>query len=70
MSDMTHFNSENEEKMNRPMIIPSKKIKAKMCHLIAPNETIKVGTKKLKNIGSQPTLACEITDEFTEFNIG
>ena len=66
MSDITPFNGKNEIKIDQPMKIPSKKKSLKKCRLINSNETIFFGKKKIKNIGKQPTIACEITDEFTE----
>jgi 5S rRNA maturation endonuclease (ribonuclease M5) len=66
MGDITTFNNENEENLDQTIKRYSKNIKAKQCRLLAPNESIMFGKKKLKNIGSQPTLACESIDEFNE----
>jgi hypothetical protein len=37
-----------------------------MCRIIVPNETMMFGKKQIKNIGNQPTIACEISADFTE----
>ncbi|KKL95396.1 hypothetical protein LCGC14_1855010 [marine sediment metagenome] len=53
-------------KQDEPIISPMKKNRMPMCRLITPNETILFGNKKLKNIGKEPTITCELTTEFSE----
>ena len=36
------------------------------CRLIQSRDSIMFGKKKLKNIGKEPTVACELTNEFSE----
>jgi 5S rRNA maturation endonuclease (ribonuclease M5) len=56
----------NEDSQGQSIKSSSKKNRMPMCRLITPNETILFGNKKLKNIGTQPTLTCEMVDEFSE----
>jgi len=66
MSEITTFNGENEEKINRP-IKRSLKIKhPPQCHLIAPNEKIKFDKREMTNIGKTSILVCEASENFTE----
>ena len=60
------MSSPNEENLNPPIESSSKIKLLPQCRLIAPNEIINFGKKQLKNIGKHPTIACEISEDFTE----
>ncbi|MCK5347653.1 MAG: hypothetical protein KAR20_29800, partial [Candidatus Heimdallarchaeota archaeon] len=59
----------NEGFPSHPIESPSKIRRMPQCRLIAPTESIMFGKKKLKNIGKDPTIVCEISDEFTESKV-